>query len=313
LVNDSTSGVGAVGSVNGSKACVYFPVASYVPFGTSGWYDSYAVGTTTTPSAAVNVIISNTGTSPRASFLQLQPTVGANWQGVADFLGLQKNATTQPLTTSDVLPATGQALLPDGGFLIGAVSSGGGMDIFEAPWPGGLPNVTSGNLGADKKTGVPVVASASEAYAGHGGGLFRFDPSNLNASTIVIDGGTTDTFYLSPILSKAKDGGVGQGYAVSNTGNLVVFELGSAPGVAWTSATGTSVVTHPTLDCNRQSPATRTGILYVGHDDGHVQAIIVDNPGLLDTPGAWPKYQRSAGNAGNDDLLNFPTNWPGCP
>jgi hypothetical protein len=209
----------------------------------------------------------------------------------------------------------GQALLPDGGFLIGTAPSGiGATDIFVTQWPNqGTTYLATGNLGGDAITGVPVVASASEAYAGHGSGLYRFDPSNLNASVLVIDGGTTDTFYLSPVLTKAKDGGVGQGYAVSNTGNVVAFTVGTSGGVAWTTALPAPVLTHPTLDCNRQSPTTKTGILYVGTKGGYVQAIIVDNPGLLDTAGAWPKYQRSAGNAGNDDLLNFPTNWPGCP
>jgi hypothetical protein len=54
-------------------------------------------------------------------------------------------------------------------------------------------------------------------------------------------------------------------------------------------------------------------VLYVGAKNGAVEALIVDAPRLLDTAGAWPKYQRSAGNAGNDDTTNFKTNWPGCP
>jgi hypothetical protein len=70
-----------------------------------------------------------------------------------------------------------------------------------------------------------------------------------------------------------------------------------------------------TFDCNRANPASKTGVLYVGSSGGStgkVLSIIVDSPKLLDTMGAWPKYQRTMGNAGNDDTY-FPTNWPSCP
>jgi hypothetical protein len=39
--------------------------------------------------------------------------------------------------------------------------------------------------------------------------------------------------------------------------------------------------------------------------------VVVDSPRLLDTAGAWPKYQRTMGNAGNTDPA-FPVNWS-CP
>jgi hypothetical protein len=74
------------------------------------------------------------------------------------------------------------------------------------------------------------------------------------------------------------------------------------------------VYAHPTLDCNRRLGAatTTTGVLYVAASNGWVSAIIVDSPKLLDTTGAWPKFQRTAGNSGNSDAQRFELN-PGCP
>jgi hypothetical protein len=99
---------------------------------------------------------------------------------------------------------------------------------------------------------------------------------------------------------------------------LAVFDA-SATGTStasWTAPIGvaSTVETHPAFDCNRRVGAARstTGILYVPFLDGNVVALIVDSPALMDANGAWPKYQRTSGNAGNDDTAFFPTNWP-CP
>jgi hypothetical protein len=107
---------------------------------------------------------------------------------------------------------------------------------------------------------------------------------------------------------------MGEGYAVSKLGTLLAFRQGTGS-VLWRApliAPGDSINTHMAFDCNRANPTTKTGVLYVGAASGKVISIIVDAPKLLDTNGAWPKYQRSMGNAGNDDTTNFPTNWP-CP
>lgn len=68
------------------------------------------------------------------------------------------------------------------------------------------------------------------------------------------------------------------------------------------------------FDCNRRTGAAigSTGILYIPFLDGNVAAIVVDSPRLEDDPSSWPKYQRTMGNAGNDDTSFFPTNW-NCP
>jgi hypothetical protein len=55
----------------------------------------------------------------------------------------------------------------------------------------------------------------------------------------------------------------------------------------------------------------RPGTLYVVATDGTVAAILVDSQ-KLSTTAPWPKWQRTAGNAGNTDSSLFPLN-PGCP
>jgi hypothetical protein len=74
-----------------------------------------------------------------------------------------------------------------------------------------------------------------------------------------------------------------------------------------------TVLTHATLDCNRRPSAATgtTGLLYIASGAGKMVAIIVDSP-KLDDAALWPKYQRTAGNAGNSDTARFPLN-PGCP
>ena len=124
----------------------------------------------------------------------------------------------------------------------------------------------------------------------------------------------------SPVLAKARPGqSAGLGYAVNTSGSLIVFpqdgttNSGSDWGTIFSSGSP-AVVAHPTLDCNRRAGAatSTTGVLYVASSTGKVVAVVVDSPGLLDTPGSWPKYQRTAGNAGNTDAARFSLN-PGCP
>ena len=75
------------------------------------------------------------------------------------------------------------------------------------------------------------------------------------------------------------------------------------------------MLTHMAFDTNRANCASNTGILYIGTDQGAVYAVIVDSNQLYEgvDGGAWPKYQRTMGNAGNTDSAHFPINWPGCP
>jgi hypothetical protein len=166
--------------------------------------------------------------------------------------------------------------------------------------------------------GVPVVAEGGYAFVGAGDGIVRFGPSMLSTLGDQVAVFVGDSVRTSPVLGKAVGGRNALGYALTGTGTLVVFDA-SATGAAsssWKDGVGvaSSVVTHPAFDCNRRVGAARstTGILYVPFLDGNVVALIVDSPALMDANGAWPKYQRTSGNAGNDDTAFFPTNWP-CP
>jgi hypothetical protein len=110
-------------------------------------------------------------------------------------------------------------------------------------------------------------------------------------------------------------------YSVTSGGTLNVYQAQGSTGLTgatplWSTtaaALGTSfsVVAPPTLDCNRVA-VNRPGTLYVlgqtGAGAGVLAAIIVDST-KLDPTAPWPKWQRTAGNAGNPA---FPLN-PGCP
>lgn len=319
LVRSSVGAVGAVGSINSASTttpdglgCIFYATRLAVGFiMDSSLLDSFVATSSATPSTSVNVIVANAASSaPTASFLNKPTTSGASWRPVSNLLSAPSSPMSMQVTNAAPLPPMGQALLPDASVLITTESI-----VAANVFVGNVSNVSarSGTLGAAVTAGVPVVASGTEAYAGSGLGLVRFDPAALGSSVPLLptDAGT-ETFYLSPVLTRGQDGGVGSGYAIGSGGSLTVFGQGDG-GVQWRAALGGAVATHPTFDCNRLRPQSKTGILYVGKRNGSVQAIIVDSPKLLDTPGAWPKYQRSMGNAGNDDLTNFPTNWPGCP
>jgi outer membrane protein assembly factor BamB len=214
----------------------------------------------------------------------------------------------QTISSNSNAIAVGQAVVGSSTFLIGNSVLPG--RIFVAGADGGL---VSGNVGADLDTGTPAIVSSTLAYVGRGNQLVRFNPSDISAAATTVGLFSSDVVRTSPILGRSPpDGGTAIGYAVSRAGVLIAFDETTGAELWRRQVSVASVLTHPTLDCNRGA-SSKTGVLYVGSSNGMIQAIIVDSPGLLDTAGAWPKYQRSAGNAGNDDTASFPTNWPGCP
>jgi hypothetical protein len=101
-------------------------------------------------------------------------------------------------------------------------------------------------------------------------------------------------------------------YAVTASGRLLAYENGQTWVTQLFSAAGGTVVSSPTLDCNRlQAEAGRPGVLYAQKDNGRLVAVLVDAPKLSPTA-LWPRYQKDVANSGNDDVTVFPKN-PGCP
>jgi hypothetical protein len=301
-------GATAIGSVNtktvnDGKGCLYSSVSGGIPFNlASSALDAYPSSGTYIPS---NVVISG-GT---ASFLTKPAQGPVSWQPVA-LAASPTLGTARQLLPGNAGYAFGQAVISNA-FLIGSIDNGNNKELYVAD--AGAP--TGGNLGVDADTGVPVVASATEAYVGRGGDIVKFNPGFLNDSThssIVWSASSGGAVRTSPVLGKAANGAT-WGYAVTGAGELAAFRMDAAGSWRASSIVGSggTVLAHPTLDCNRGGN-NKTGVLYIGGQNGNVVAIVVDSPGLLDTAGAWPKYQRTAGNAGNDDTT-FPTNWSGCP
>jgi hypothetical protein len=307
----TTNAVGT--SVAGrSRVWIYTPNGAALPIVATSQNDFDSAAVPTSLVTAANVVISKSTTSPTASFLRQDisgnVTAGAWWQPVtlaADGSGGTPGTALQ-IGNDPASLAFGQALVGTTPLLAAGLNASS-RQLFWGQSPG-LDGGTLATPTVDK--GVPAIVSATEAYVGSGNALVRFSPSFLDAGTLSL--ALNNPVRTSPVLTApSADGGLAQGYVVSRGGELLVFGLGTA-GQQWTAQLpgNPTVLTHPTLDCNRARPGT--GILYVGTQAGTVTAIIVDNPKLLDDAGVWPKYQRSAGNAGNDDLNNFPTNWPSC-
>ncbi len=296
----------SIGSINGTllsltpKACIYDAVNGSTAVTVAG-VDAAPVSTVASPTTATGIVF-------RGGVISvLNRIIGSYWRTFTVGASTVTPLTSNQLGTDIGDIAAGQALSSNG-FVIGG-NNATARRIFLGRFDGGLES------GPDSEdTGVPAITSDDEGYVGRGSDLVRFNPQTLD-DLVAISFGGNEFVRTSPVLGRTQQSGQpGWGYAVSNGGTLMAFRLGAST-QQWTSKAFSAgqILTHPTLDCNRAAPASKTGVLYVGASDGTVKAIIVDSPGLLDTPGAWPKYQRSAGNAGNDDTADFPTNWPGCP
>jgi hypothetical protein len=257
---------------------------------------------------ADNIVINGT----EAYLLTRNVGTGMNWQPITGVAGTPVAGTAQAVETggNDCCLA-GQAVVGTGSLIGGTTLARKLYTVSGAPAASGTLGVTAVD------NGVPVLASASVAFVGRGSDLVRFNPSMLNSSGVAVKSGS-GAIRAAPVLGKARPGqAVGLGYAVNSTGNLFVFAQDGSTNSAtdWGAifVGAPTIYAHPTLDCNRRVGAATatTGILYVASSTGKVAAIVVDSPVLLDTVGAWPKYQRTAGNAGNTDT-RFPFN-PGCP
>ena len=120
-----------------------------------------------------------------------------------------------------------------------------------------------------------------------------------------------ESLPTSPVYGSAD-----QLYAVTRGRRLYVFSTATTGlAYAWDGLLPGSgdVVAHPTMDCNRTWASGAPGILYALTVQGNLTAVVVDSA-RLNTASPWPKWQRTAGNAGNIGALatDFPLN-PGCP
>lgn len=168
------------------------------------------------------------------------------------------------------------------------------------------------DFGNNVEKGAVAVQSSTEAYLGNGSTVVQFNPSDESQGSVPVSLAGAGAISTAPVLLAPRPGSTSDwGYAVSAEGSLIAFDRhGSALGWVAPLRAGNTVVAHPGFGCNtKPGHADGTGVLYVGWQDGFVQAIIVDGPTL---DGLWPKYQRTMGNAGNDDTTFFPTNWA-CP
>lgn len=173
------------------------------------------------------------------------------------------------------------------------------------------PSGSQTDFGWGYEKGMPSIASATEAYLGTGGSVHQFNPSSLSTPSRRILGNPLVVSLSAPLLCAARsEHEQSIGYALAS-GRIAAFSIGTTPTELWRSPVIGYSPTHPAFDCNRKRLESKTGIVYFAAADGAVTAVVVDSPRLLDTPGAWPKYQRTQGNAGNDST-DFPINWPAC-
>lgn len=177
---------------------------------------------------------------------------------------------------------------------------------------GGFSTKSAGGDAVGFPAVLPVPGPASAYfYAGVAGTMpsiarYQFDQSNSTPGPR-----TTAEVTTSPVLGVG-----GRGYAVATDGQLTVFSTGTSLSNEWSATLPIGgVVASPTLDCLRNSNgvgiSSTVGVLYVASTTGNVAAVLVDSPKLNTSTDSWPKYQRTAGNAGNTSS-NFELN-PGCP
>lgn len=205
-------------------------------------------------------------------------------------------------TSPTITPLPG---LVDGGTTLGMAATNASVIIsgerlwgppFSSTWTVQPPTFTQPGFAAVRGDGSMVL--------GVGSNLLSLD---TGGNAAVIHTGT-QPIVMSPVLGRARGSSPALGYAVTNGGEVVVFEGNTVRYTMTLPVSGSPV--HPTLDCNRSRPGSNTGILYVQTNTMSVVALVVDSPGL-DPTAIWPKYQRTAGNHGNTAAM-FPLN-DGCP
>jgi len=275
----------------------------------------------------MNVVVANAVTAPSARFVR---NVTGAWA-----LREVSDVAMSPMlsTSSDDFDGGGARaqLLINGNSLVAEVQSSewDGVASFRnlrslvstVPGVTGVSWTYAGTWGAVSapavsSLGAPSIFNATSGYVGLGAQVMRFSPSapgELTDAGIVSGLNATADIKTAPVLLAPIDG-VSWGYVVDANGQIGAFTT-QGTGAPWFSqeASPHAVSAHPGFGCNtRAGAAKNTGLLYIASTDGYLRAVIVDGKKLSEATGAWPKYQRSMGNAGNDDTSIFRTN-EGCP
>jgi hypothetical protein len=188
------------------------------------------------------------------------------------------------------------------------VVGGGAGRLFISPDDGGTvmgppSNVSGVAVGRD---GGAAVLFAVTQDAGEVGTLSKFDslgsPLGQVSSPLPIPfPNATTPGTGTPVLGQNSFV-----YATAYDGTVLAAKQDMTPQWAVAPAIVGNVTASSTLDCNRERPASGTGILYIANGTGWLTAYIVDSPGL-DTSAPWPKYQHDARNTGNTTVS------VGCP
>jgi hypothetical protein len=97
----------------------------------------------------------------------------------------------------------------------------------------------------------------------------------------------------APLL--ASDGNI---YIVTDNGTLEVRSKDALATLGWKVTRFGHVEASPTVDCNRDHPATDTTVMYIGNMTGEVFAVLIDADSI-DVDAPWPKYQHDPRNTGN--------------
>lgn len=181
-------------------------------------------------------------------------------------------------------------------------------------------------LGPATEVTTPAPALVFTSTMASTGAFLQKILTSLTSNVVPLDRGginftPTGAVEAAPVLGSPRGGQTATGdvllYAMRRGGVLQVVSVDGAGAATaeWTgnlfSGGNPSFFAAPTLDCGRDASGVGrigSGTFYAVTSDGRIGAVIVDSPKLA-TDAPWPKWQRTAGNAGNPA---FPLN-PGCP
>jgi outer membrane protein assembly factor BamB len=159
-----------------------------------------------------------------------------------------------------------------------------------------------------KPSASPVMLGTDLLLGTNDGKLHRLTPPSSGS------GEWTDLWSALPALSSSvrgmlvaeQDGDGVVAYAVTGDGQLHALDAygqakWSTVGEA-SSPLGISPLTFPTIA--PAASASQLPTLYVGSDDGHLYAVVVDS--TLDPRSPWPKSHHDVRNTGNADAPVYP-------